>query len=270
MPHDPDQPSFRRGVPISLSKMRRIEEAVRGLEQFTTAGDGGIVGQADATGIYAGWNTSPGYLGFPAQIIGQDPFFPWLYSFRSLIETPTTVSTSQDNPSWINDNTFFLYPANTYNAMEGNLRVDVPWAREPFLEISNAATANGVAELTIGGGPLVVSGTTASGNTTITDVSPVVGLSIGQSITGTGIPANTTITNVSLNGAIVWMTPSAVPDFFSFYYFERVMIIEITGVLITDTTNPGYGYYPGLEKIFNTASRTWTDGDTCYWRDANQ
>lgn len=71
-------------------------------------------------------------------------------------------------------------------------------------------------------------------------------------------------------GPVVWMSPLAEDGFFKFTYQERVMIIEITGALIADPGDPGYGYYPGIEKIWDTAAKDWRNGDSVYWRDANQ
>ena len=269
---DRNFPRFRRGDSLSRGELKRIDELSRSLERATATGDAGMISQTGGGGFSIGWDSSPGYLGFAAIITGQDTTNPWMYSFQPLIEQP--LNAFGPTPTWIGDNNFFVYPENTFNAMEGNFRVDVPWDRQPFIVLSNdaTATANNVA-LTAGDpvkGFINFTGDTEAGSPDVLDLSSAYGLVAGQPVTGAGIPADTTISRVSLLGAIVWLVPNAVPDFFTFYLYERVMIIEITGSLITDSTQPGFGYYPAIEKIWNTQTLTWTNGDNIYFRDANQ
>lgn len=88
---------------------------------------------------------------------------------------------------------------------------------------------------------LTPTGTTTSASTSITSVSSTVGISVGQGITGTGIPANTTITNVGsgtltisqaatasafVTLTINWYIPSGLAGTAVEIYQNRVWIIN--------------------------------------------
>lgn len=117
MNDDPNHPLYRRGISVSRSALRRADELARSLEEATAAGDGGIMGAFDEAGVQVGFNTSPGFKGFTARLIGQNSApYADVYSFVAVLATPNGSSDLTLN----NDLDFFFYPANTYNAKEVN------------------------------------------------------------------------------------------------------------------------------------------------------
>lgn len=240
---NPNHPSYTRGIPVSLSGLRRVDELARSLEDAGAAGDVGMFGTSDESGpqVGFGFGVSPAVKGFYARITGQSPA-PYLdmYSFE-----PVYGSLSGGEVNQVNDPNWMVYPAGTYNAKEinGNNAVPagattgaivwlVPSAVEGYFEFNSNSTGFW-ARITAQSGTSDVYSFAQ-----VEDASPPNGWAdVSGGITGTNnaeeVNDNTNVPVGATTGAIVWMRPNAAKAGWYEFTYTALTVQDVNPTTLT-------------------------------------